>query len=384
MSGSDSDSASHDEGVLELDFRGKTYTIQKTSLTTFLTSHTDFQTARSYSVRAQVKHDVFEHFFRFLNTGAQLYISPDNADPLKELADEFSLPDLAAHCRAISIWAGQISQLRALVDDVERRTPNVSTRVQESMAVIQTGDVSDLNSGVETLTTDMGQVRRQLDKLTTQITDVIGPMVAFHQRRLECLRLENEPYPLPLRSCQDDLPIPKSAAPIARTQQEVDVTTHRDDGGGGVLALLSRKCHGNAHTEGLITVTSKSISTDTRLPTPALWSDLNDCRPFVSEDAPDQWICWDFREMRLALVQYRITDTTMKTWVVEGSEDGETWTTIDQQRDNPLSDNPVSCPVSPPISRRFRFIRLTQQGKSADGNDVLTLGQIEFFGKLLD
>jgi hypothetical protein len=49
---------------------------------------------------------------------------------------------------------------------------------------------------------------------------------------------------------------------------------------------------------------------------------------------PGQWVCWDFRKMRVRLTHYTIKSCSLKSWVLEGSVGGDTWTAIDRQADS--------------------------------------------------
>jgi hypothetical protein len=53
-----------------------------------------------------------------------------------------------------------------------------------------------------------------------------------------------------------------------------------------------------------------------------------------SKDEPGQWVCWDFREIRVHPTHYTIETVWLKSWVVAGSLDGESWTEIHPQTDN--------------------------------------------------
>jgi hypothetical protein len=112
---------------------------------------------------------------------------------------------------------------------------------------------------------------------------------------------------------------------------------------------------------------------------------------FSSDDEPGQWVCWDFREMRVRPTHYALSALFLKSWVVEGSMDGVSWWEIDRQTDNQVfamnptdefnGDDP-SFAVSNPAE--CRCIRLTQTDKGHDGDDFLTLGAVEFFGTLAE
>jgi hypothetical protein len=110
---------------------------------------------------------------------------------------------------------------------------------------------------------------------------------------------------------------------------------------------------------------------------------------FASGFGPGQWICWDFREMRVRLTHYTLWTAYLKSWVVEGSLDGARWTEIDRQTDNQdftgrngIYDhdwNTASFRVS--RAADFRLIRLKQTDQNHTGNHtLLPLRAVEFFG----
>jgi hypothetical protein len=84
--------------------------------------------------------------------------------------------------------------------------------------------------------------------------------------------------------------------------------------------------------------------------------------------------------MRVQPTHYTIGAGLLKSWVVEGSLDGERWTEIDRKRDNEdfKKWNTASFTVSKPAE--WRFIRLTQTDKNHSGDNVLRLCAVEFFG----
>jgi hypothetical protein len=67
----------------------------------------------------------------------------------------------------------------------------------------------------------------------------------------------------------------------------------------GIISYLTKKHGGNIHEKGIVTITSKSVLNDD--PKYALKSvaDFASDSYFHSKNEPGQWICWDFREMRV-------------------------------------------------------------------------------------
>jgi hypothetical protein len=91
------------------------------------------------------------------------------------------------------------------------------------------------------------------------------------------------------------------------------------------------------------------------------------------------WICWDFREMRICPTHYAIRADYLKSWVVEGSLDGSSWTEIDRTAQD-FRVPGMSFRVS--NGTECRFIRLTQTGDAFNSNDFVTIIAVEFFGTL--
>ena len=113
---------------------------------------------------------------------------------------------------------------------------------------------------------------------------------------------------------------------------------------------------------------------------------------FKSRNEVNSWICFDFRNHRVSLSDYSIRPPNMgenggflKNWVIEGSNDNEIWQIIDEQKEcNFLIGRRSSHTFSIQSSKKeeFRFIRLRQTGPSFNGNNLLNIESIEFFGGL--
>jgi hypothetical protein len=153
----------------------------------------------------------------------------------------------------------------------------------------------------------------------------------------------------------------------------------------GIISYLTKKHGGNVGEKGIVGITSKSVRDANPKYALKNVADLTSDLTFDSKDEPAQWVCWDFREMRVRPTCYTISAFGLRSWVVEGSLDGLSWTEIDRQTDIPDFNNPFSAEmasfaVSNPAA--FRFIRLTQIGKRYYGPDELSLCAVEFFGTL--
>jgi hypothetical protein len=151
----------------------------------------------------------------------------------------------------------------------------------------------------------------------------------------------------------------------------------------GIIFYLTRKHGGNVHDKGIVTITSKSVLSDD--PRCALRNvvDLTSRLYFLSNNAPGQWICWDFHERRVRPTHYTIRTGYLKSWVVATSLDGEAWTEIDRKTNNEDFKDSWVASFAVSNSVECRFIRLTQTGKNHGGFDYLRIQAVEFFGILI-
>jgi hypothetical protein len=177
---------------------------------------------------------------------------------------------------------------------------------------------------------------------------------------------------------------PTPSTPSApKSQNKVEIPMKEAKSLEGIISSLTKKHGGNVQEKGIVTITSKSVADDNPKYAPKNVADLTSDSSFASKDEPGQWVCWDFREMRVRPTHYTIRTYWLKSWVVEGSLDGSSWTEIGRQTNNQdftdVLGNSASFAVS---TAEFRFIRLTQTDKNHNGRDYLILYAVEFFGTL--
>jgi hypothetical protein len=223
---------------------------------------------------------------------------------------------------------------------------------------------------------------------------VTQPEIESQEEGLESLRLtlENVKSSLEgelsqLRKDLDHLqatskPSPSPTPSAAKSPNKIEIPMKAANSLDGIISHLTQKHGGNVQEKGIVTITSKSVINDDPKYALKKVADLTSDSDFWSNSEPGQWICWDFGEMRVRPTHYTIKAGSLKSWVVEGSLDGGSWTEIDRQTDNQdfWDWRRASFAVSNPAE--FRFIRLTQTGKDHDGADCLYLRVVEFFGTL--
>jgi hypothetical protein len=98
----------------------------------------------------------------------------------------------------------------------------------------------------------------------------------------------------------------------------------------GLVPFLGKAAGGNPAEKGLISATGSSTYS---APATAV-ADLGSDTHFCSNGAQNQWLCYDFKDLRVSVTHYLIRSCDgwyLRSWVIEGSEDGSAWTGPDRR-----------------------------------------------------
>jgi hypothetical protein len=159
----------------------------------------------------------------------------------------------------------------------------------------------------------------------------------------------------------------------------------------GMINYLTKDCGGNVHDRTVVTVTGNSPQHSNLLKQTV---ELAGDDYYYTENKPDQWICYDFRNMRVTPRGYSIrtnggakNGSHLRSWVIEGTSDSgmTSWTEIDRRENN--SDlNGVTFHACFPIFKgsdeSYRYIRLRMTGPNHTNSHLLYILGFELFGKL--
>jgi hypothetical protein len=155
----------------------------------------------------------------------------------------------------------------------------------------------------------------------------------------------------------------------------------------GVASYLRKQAGGNPVTGGLIGV---SYSTGNSYCEKLFERDWK-CY-WSSENAADQWLLFDFPKHQLYVTEYTLKSPNskagwnhLKSWLLEGSDDGETWEEIDRREgNNDLNGRSRVKTFACQQPAKVRKLRLHQIGKNHRNADDIQLSGIEFFGRLFE
>jgi hypothetical protein len=154
----------------------------------------------------------------------------------------------------------------------------------------------------------------------------------------------------------------------------------------GVISYLTEKHGGNVHDLNIVTLTASSGDVAT-INVICETSELSSTC-FATTSAPNQWICYDFKNMRVQLTQYSLGNAqggscTLKDWEIDGSDDGNSWITLDRRQNNSdLKDRQMTFASSITNAQPafVRFLRLRSFGPNHCGCNAMRLSSWEVWG----
>jgi hypothetical protein len=184
--------------------------------------------------------------------------------------------------------------------------------------------------------------------------------------------------------------VPNDRAGSKQGMRSIDCPFRYDSPLDGVIHYLTRKCKGNVHDRNVVAISASSAYPKAGYE-PRQVADFEAKRPFLSDNKPNSWICYDFQERRIQPTHYTVRSRLdenyghLRSWVLEGSADGKSWVTIDQREDN-QSLASIGAIATFPISVSIQLcqVRLRQLSLNSNGNYWLELSMLELYGTLLE
>ena len=154
----------------------------------------------------------------------------------------------------------------------------------------------------------------------------------------------------------------------------------------GIIAHLTREFGGNVHDKGIVYVMGVGENQRDVV-------ELESSVYYLSEFT-NSWICYDFNDRRVIPTSYSLGwrddsqygDTDAKSWVIDVSNDGYSWTEIDRRESNKdLMGIFTLCnfEISSVPSEGFRFFRLSRLGCDDYLARATNITALEIFGTLL-
>lgn len=110
---------------------------------------------------------------------------------------------------------------------------------------------------------------------------------------------------------------------------------------------------------------------------------------FCSKNGPQEWVMMDFGKLQLTLSHYALrawqsasNRVCPRSWTIEGSNDGITWSEVDTvDDDESLASDGAEKIFQVKVHAAFSMFRFMQRKANSRRNPVLALAAIELFGK---
>ena len=157
----------------------------------------------------------------------------------------------------------------------------------------------------------------------------------------------------------------------------------------GILNHLKNESGGKI--ENKVNISASSIYGERFPSNVVLYDDKS--KFFNSQNIENSWICFDFKENRIAPTDYTIRSTNSsensshpKNWVIEVSDDNINWLTIDEQKNCSYLNGKLhvhNFKIDNKNMKAYRYIRLRQKGVEWSDRHILYFESIEFYGFLI-
>ena len=281
----------------------------------------------------------------------------------------------------------QIKTYEQLFEDVHRRLGEFASEKMKSETEMR----DSVSRQIQSLERKIEEVGRVCEERNVEVVRTVEQAIKEcpKQSDLDSLALEIEQ----LKRSEKEIRVrpeemtTRAEVATEKTGREFVCRSKKLD---GIIAHLTRECGRNVHDAGIVNVTASSVCNN-KQPKNAVERDFgidSGIPEYASKPEPNAWICYDFKERRVIPTTYSVKSGTNygpKSWVVEVSNDGYSWTEIDRRDNNyDLNDRFVTAnfEVSRVPSERLRFFRFRQTGKNHQDEDVLALMSLEIFGTL--
>jgi hypothetical protein len=184
----------------------------------------------------------------------------------------------------------------------------------------------------------------------------------------------------------------------------------------GIISYLGHKYGGNIIDKGIINVKTSSITTsDQRAQEIGMMhlydhsgsmsanpdyaadfdSSIPEFRPanlafpkgelgFRSDNLPNQWVLWNFKDYRVIPMRYSIRSGLLKSWILEGFTDQSCWTQIYGQENCRDLENGQSAVFEIEKPREWKMMKLTQTGINFQNSNVLEFRGFDIYGNLIE
>jgi hypothetical protein len=391
-------------GRLTLRVRGRSLTVPRKCVliqTELFEVHPDLHDDPSYEVRSEVDAEDCQVFTDFLQTEDESLVTTGNRRSLQALAEEFRAARLFEICSDIETTetnanlARHVSQLSETVAQQIRIAESVERDFPLSLCEFLRGQLLGISEEIRAVrqhTDDRyAAVREEVRTLREETGDRFSGLseeVAAFRKETEGRNLGFDEAIEGVRASIRGLSATVELHHVNFSKQ-IQCPLKEGKLQDGIISYLTKKHGGNVDDKRVVSISARAVPVAKNGPRNVAEFTDNPAQEtrYWSENAPDQWVCWDFLKMLVRPTDYAIKANCLKSWVVEGSMDGRNRTEIDRQTDTEdfntmILGVPMTASFTAAHPMICRFIRLMQTGKRHDDRYMLDLREVEFFGSL--
>jgi hypothetical protein len=315
-----------------------------------------------YEIQSDVDVEDCGAFVTFLQNRDESLVTTDNCQALRELALEFGdayLLDVCEKQHAAQQIENLIARVSALENSVGQQGEDCESLERDfprSLCEFVAGELRRLSEEVRGLrqetddrflaisskvTSDRAEMATLIESLGSELREAIAEIKSGTDEGLKAARES-------VRRLEET-----TENHYVKLLNKVQCPMRKAKSLDGIISYLTKKHGGNVHEEGIVTITAASLVGR---------CDVQNVADLTSDSdlVPGQWVCWDFREMRVQPTHYTIEATLLIYWALEGSLDDISWTEIDRRWDTEISSNQNRTSFAVSKQGKFRFIRLTQ------------------------
>lgn len=254
------------------------------------------------------------------------------------------------------------------------------------------GDSDQLENQIrefkQTQTNEIHDLREIINQMRQQITSLINENTQLKQQinqlqgsSMEITRVQERDV---IEPSSDEEQVGESTKPLG-----IAFSYDKETDFNGIINYI--KTHSEDINEQ-ISITS-STQRNTRCSPINTINYSNPKAEFCSKEEDSPWICFDFKEKRVIPKGYIIRSCPFatngshpKSWVIEGSNDGEKFDVIDNRRNCPLLNGKSYVnrfPIQNPTNQKYQYLKMRLIDVNWYNRKVLNINNIEFYGQLI-
>lgn len=374
--------------------------------------HPEIKARGSYDVASDVDHETFGVFLeKVLQPQTEVQITQQNVHGLRSLCDEFGFTGLDKELREFeSFDISDTPNVRQIVTDLTESMEEKDiylVSLEERLAFLEE-QFEDMkirmdvqNHKIMTCQSELRMISQQCEEVSqrtncnhkevlNKISKATAQLAEQLTTKVDKSELDTLAEQIKTKIGSSQLDTPTREIEIEKTETDTQSSNGHifrsdKDPFSGIFAHLREKCAGNPHEKGLVEF---SASTTARNQCQRL-VDYGWGNRWLSQNRPDQFVQCDFKGNRVAITEYSLKtgdDCFPMTWVVEVSNDGSAWVEVDRRNSLELVGKWVvkTYKCARVEEQFYRFVRIRQTGQNISGSNVLSLSQLEIFGKLIE